>query len=58
MKGANSSGVIVIATAPCFAHASRTSGRLVIVEISAFRRLTISRGVFRGATRPNQITAS
>ena len=52
------SGVIVIATAPCFAQSACTSGRETIFVISAFSRATISGGVLFGAIRPSQITAS
>src|SRR6185295_16854716 len=55
MKRANSSGLIDIAIAPCFAHASFKSGAPVALVISAFRRSTIAFGVPAGAMKPSQI---
>ena len=55
---ANSSGVIDMPTAPCFAQSARVSGLAATLVISALRRLTIAGGVPFGAMTPSQITAS
>src|SRR6185503_697779 len=51
----NSSGVIVIVVAPCFAHSDFVSGRETIFVISVFSRFTIAGGVSFGAIRPSQM---
>src|SRR6185437_6516289 len=57
-KSPKAAGVMVIGTAPCFAHASLTLGELTTLVISAFSLLTISVGVPLGAMMPSQIVAS
>src|SRR5262249_43327420 len=57
-KASNSSGDMVMGTAPCLAHASRIAGLAMILAISAFRRSMISLGVPLGAIRPSQIVVS
>ena len=51
----NSGGVIVIGLAPCRAHASLTSGRAMILRISALSGRRSACGVFAGAITPSQM---
>src|SRR5437868_13985488 len=51
----NSSGDIVIATAPCFVHSALTSRRFTILVISPLWRFTLAEGVPFVATSSSQI---
>src|SRR5688572_7924348 len=53
-----SSTDIPIGAAPCFAHASFTSGELTILLTSLLKRSSTGRGVPVGAMRPSHIVAS